>query len=47
MGTLEEKRNIEKEKYIKLYRDRPEYGDYDHSKGVRDYIISNLNFIMV
>jgi len=40
--NLEEKRKIEKEKYIKLYRKKPSYGDSDHSKPMRDYIISNL-----
>lgn len=41
---LSEKREIEKLKYDKLYHPdgRPQYGDWDHSKGIRDYIVFTL-----
>ena len=39
---LDEKRAIEKLKYTKLYKDRPAYGDFDHSKGISKYILDTL-----
>lgn len=37
--SLVEKREIEKKKYVALYKERPSYGDFDHSRVIRGEIV--------